>query len=148
MSTNVQLLQFEIMYQPKRLVLCCMIYHSTSWTIQGSNTFKNLSESTDLSPFPHTTLLTWLVLKEYLPLVMILPVVYFNWIFWALKALASLYPMSADQSAFQVKMQLGWQPFTDGKPHIDWHQSLWLIWTHHALRSSCDHWVGISPMCR
>ena len=35
--------------------------------------------------------------------------------FRALKALSSLYPMSADNSAFQVKMQLGWQPITDSK---------------------------------
>ena len=35
--------------------------------------------------------------------------------FRSLKALASLYSMSADQSAFQVKMQSGWQPITDSK---------------------------------
>ena len=35
--------------------------------------------------------------------------------FRALKALGSLYPMSADHSAFQVKMQSGWQPLTDSK---------------------------------
>ena len=35
--------------------------------------------------------------------------------FQALKALFSLYPMSADHSAFQVKTQSGWQPITDSK---------------------------------
>ena len=35
--------------------------------------------------------------------------------FRALEALASLYSMSADHSAFQVKTQLGWQPNTDSK---------------------------------
>ena len=35
--------------------------------------------------------------------------------FRALKALGSLYPMSANHSAFQVKMQSGWQPLTDSK---------------------------------
>ena len=35
--------------------------------------------------------------------------------FRALKALASLYTMSADHSAFQVKTQSGWQPITDSQ---------------------------------
>ena len=35
--------------------------------------------------------------------------------FQALKALESLYPMSVDQCAFQVKMQSGWQPIMDSK---------------------------------
>ena len=35
--------------------------------------------------------------------------------FRALKALSSLYPMSADNSDFQVEMKSGWQPITDSK---------------------------------
>ena len=33
--------------------------------------------------------------------------------FRALMALSAIYPMSAHNSAFQVKTQLGWQPLTD-----------------------------------
>ena len=33
----------------------------------------------------------------------------------ASKALSTMYPMSADQSAFQIKTQVGWQPLTDTK---------------------------------
>ena len=35
--------------------------------------------------------------------------------FRALKALSTMYPMSADHSAFQIKTQSGWQPLTDTK---------------------------------
>ena len=35
--------------------------------------------------------------------------------FTALRALATMYPMSADRSAFQFETHLGWQPLTDTK---------------------------------
>ena len=35
--------------------------------------------------------------------------------FRALKALSTIYPMSAGHSVFQVNTHLGWQPLTDTK---------------------------------
>ena len=62
--------------------------------------------------------------------------------FWALKALESLYPMSADQSAYQVKMQSGFQPITDNKVRKclkSINMTLGLnphFYTFHSFRSS------------